>query len=112
MGMGFPGSEWGAPWGSPCRRSMYQVQVQHPWDLPSLHMERSGAVGLKPHRTIEWGFSPPGLLQKPQQTPPPEMSCTHGHACVRCVPWGRERLPFPGISPGKVHCSRDFETED
>lgn len=73
---------------------------------------KEGAVGFEPHRTIEWGFFPPGLLQKPQQTPPPEMSCTHGHACVRCVPWGRERLLFPGISPGKVHCSRDFETED
>ncbi|CAI9179469.1 unnamed protein product [Rangifer tarandus platyrhynchus] len=44
---------------------------------------KEGAVGFEPHRTIEWGFFPPGLLQKPQQTPPPEMSCTHGHACVR-----------------------------
>ena len=67
---------------------------------------KEGAVGLEPHWTIKWGFFPPGLLQKPRQTPPPEMSCKHGHACVRCVPWGREQLPFPGISPGKVHCSR------
>lgn len=67
---------------------------------------KEGAVGLEPHRTIKWGFFSPGLLQKPRQTPPPEMPCTHGHACVRCVPWGRELLPFPGISPGKGHCSR------
>lgn len=44
-GDGISGAGVGDTVGSPCRRPTYQVQKQHPWDLPSLHMERSGAVG-------------------------------------------------------------------
>lgn len=45
MGMGFPGSDGGAPWGSRCWQPTYQVLAQHPWDPLSLRMERCGAVG-------------------------------------------------------------------
>lgn len=43
VGMGFPRLGSGAR-GCPGWRSTYQVVPRHPWDLPSLQMERSGAL--------------------------------------------------------------------
>ena len=84
MGMGFPGSEWGAAWGGPrtrFSRSTVGIPPVCRWsalapsdDLSGFHFVqvspgRRDLWGLEPHRTIKWGFFPRAPAE-PQWTPP------------------------------------------